>query len=119
MTTQNLLTASIDRVVLGRDKVKPGTIHGLLYLTAKAIDGGRIDEVKRANALIERSIADGSIELLCTDAEMEMLEWGLDQLEKFSTGEFMAIKERKQLDATAVRVQDFNRKVAASSKYEF
>jgi hypothetical protein len=119
MTTQTLLAASIDRIVLGREKVKFGTVYTLLYTTAKAIEGGRIEDVKRANALIERSIADGSIELLCTDEQMEMLEWGLDQLAKFTTGECMAIKERKQLDAVALRVADFNRKVAQSAQYEF
>ena len=119
MTTQTLLTASIDRVVLKRDKVKAGPINALLYLTAKAIEGGRLEEVTRANRLIENSIADGTVELLCTEAQTEMLEWGLDQLEKFMTGESMAIKERKHLDAVAVRIQDFNRKVRKSATYEF
>lgn len=119
MTTQTLLSASVDRVVLGREKVKSGTINTLLYLTAKAIDGARIEDVRRANALIETAIADGSIELLCTEEQMEMLEWGAAQLERFMTGEVSAIKERKQLDAVATRIADFNRKVARSAQYEF
>jgi hypothetical protein len=48
-----------------------------------------------------------------------MLDWALAELEKFGTGEYMAVKERKQLDTVAQRIADFNRNASASSKYEF
>jgi|LauGreDrversion4_2_1035121.scaffolds.fasta_scaffold495711_1 hypothetical protein len=119
MTIETLLTASIDRIVLRREVVKAGTVNGLIYLAAKALQSQKVFDVKRAHALIEQKVQDGSIELFANPDQMEMLQWGLDELEKFSTGEYMAVKERKSLDAAATRIADFNRAVQANSKYEF
>jgi len=119
VTIETLLAASVDRVVLRREVVKAGTVNGLIYTAAKALQSQKLFDVKRANALIEQKVADGSIELFANPDQLEMLDWALAELEKFGTGEYMAVKERKQLDTVAQRIADFNRNAAAASKYEF
>ena len=119
MTIETLLAASVDRVVLRRDVVKAGTVYGLIYTAAKALQSQKLFEVQRANKLIEHKIADGSLELFANPDQMEMLDWASIELEKFMTGEYMAIKERKHIDTVAQRIADFNRAAAAASKYEF
>jgi hypothetical protein len=119
VTIETLLAASVDRVVLRREVVKAGTVYGLIYTAAKALQSQKLSEVQRANKLFEQKIADGSVTLYANPDQMEMLDWASAELEKFSTGEYMATKERKQLDVVAQRIADFNRAAAASSKYEF
>jgi hypothetical protein len=119
MTIETLLTASVDRVVLRREVPKAGTAWGLIYTAAKALQSGKLSDVQRANRLFEEKIADGSVTLYANPDQMEMLDWASAELEKFQSGEYMAIKERKQLDVVAQRVADFNRAARANSKYEF
>jgi hypothetical protein len=119
VTIETIIAASQARVVLGIERPKAGTINVILWTSAKALQSRKLDDVKRAYKQIMTAVADGSLELLASEEQMEMLQWAKDNLDKFATGQLTAIKERVELDGQAQLLADFNKQAAKRSQFEF
>lgn len=119
MTIQTIIEASQARVVLGVERPKSGTINALLWHGAKALQNRRVEDVKYANKQLFIAIKDGSLELLASEEQMEMLQFIKDGLDLFAEGKLTAIKERVEIEGDAKLLADFNKNVTKRSQYEF
>jgi hypothetical protein len=96
MTIEEILAATIRKTVLGREFPHNGTVNGFLWIAAKAIQSKDVTELKRAYRLLLKYRSDGSLVVLPTVEQTEMIDFVAAELEKFRTGEVSAIRRRER-----------------------
>ena len=95
MTIEEILAATTAKSTIGLSRPKAGSINVFLWSAAKAIQSREIADLTRAYKQLLQLRADGSLELLPTVEQSEMIDFIVSELDKYKSGEASALKIRR------------------------
>jgi hypothetical protein len=119
MTIQNILTATTAPSVIGLSRPKAGTVNVFLWTASKALISRNVTEVTKAFRNVVTLDADGTFNVLATEAQLEMVAVVMAEFAKIQSGELTCVKERKEMDGVTSAVAEFNATARKSAQYEF
>ena len=93
MTIDDIILYSSSESIMGTRKASYGTIHNFLWNAARAVQSRDISLLSKAYRDMLKLRADGTIELLATDTELEMIDFIANEYDKFQSGQMSAIKK--------------------------
>jgi hypothetical protein len=119
VTIQNILASTTAPSVIGLDRPKAGTVNVFLWTASKALISRNVTEVTKAFRNVATLDADGTFNVLATEAQLEMVAVIMAEFAKIQSGELACVKERKEMDGVTSAVSAFNTAARKRAEYEF